>query len=203
MEELFNFKSLVDKFNDDMAIHIPDRVDIRIPNAEERLRGGLNYYVRRFNMDDSISAEWNETNYRPVVQWMESNHGRGLLMCGGCGLGKTLIGKYILPYIIRDSCRRIVNTYSVSDLAANPDEIMRYHILYIDDVGTETMSNIYGNKRVPFSELVALAEQEGKLLILSTNLNSEDIKEKYGTRTYDRLRYITKYVPFTGKSLRK
>ena len=198
-----DFKSLVDRLNDGTGVQIPETVSIRIPDAEQRLRGGLDYFVNVFSRGEVQKAEWNEKNYRPIVDWMTDNKGRGLLMVGSCGLGKSLIGKYILPYLIRDACRKVVNVFNAQELNSKPDEIIGYHIIYIDDIGTENVSNIYGNKRIPFMELCDATEQKGKLLMCSTNLTIEELKEKYGDRTVDRLKSTTKVVPFIGESLRK
>lgn len=177
-----------------------DTVRISIPNAERRLRGGLQYVVR---MKSGRDAEWDEHNYRPIVDWMTDNQGRGLLMLGGCGLGKSLIGMYILPLLINDVHKKIVNIYNAQELNQKIDEILRLHIIYIDDIGTEGNLNSYGNKRVPFAELCDAAEKKGKLLILTSNLNVEELTRRYGDRVVDRLVAITKVVPFVGKSLRK
>ena len=199
----FDFKSLVDRLNDGTGVQMPEMVSIRIPDAEQRLRGGLDYFVNVFSRGEVQKAEWNEKNYRPIVDWMTDNKGRGLLMVGSCGLGKSLIGKYILPYLIRDACRKVVNVFNAQELNSKPDEIIGYHIIYIDDIGTENVSNIYGNKRIPFMELCDATEQKGKLLMCSTNLTIEELKEKYGDRTVGRLKSTTKVVPFIGESLRK
>jgi DNA replication protein DnaC len=199
----FDFKDLVNRLNNETCAKLPDTVSIKIPNAEEWLRGGLDYFVSIFSRGTVKKATWNENNYRPIVDWMTDNKERGLFMAGSCGLGKTLIGKYILPYLIRDSCRKVVNIFNAQELNSKPDEILGYHIIYIDDVGTENISNIYGNKRIPFIELCDAMEQQGKLLICSTNLNVEELKQKYGERTIDRLRATTKFVTFEGESLRK
>ncbi len=201
--EKIDFKSIVERLNDGTGVQLPSTVSIKIPNAEERLRGGLDYFVNVFSRGAVTKATWNEANYRPVVDWMTDNQGRGLLMIGNCGLGKSLIGKYILPYLIRDSCRKVVNIFSAQELNNKPDEILSCHIVYIDDIGTENISNIYGNKRIPFMELCDAAEQKGKLLICSTNLTLDELADKYGERTIDRLRATTKVVPFVGQSLRK
>lgn len=201
--EKIDFKSIVERLNDGTGVQLPSTVSIKIPNAEERLRGGLDYFVNVFSRGAVIKAAWDEANYRPVVDWMTDNQGRGLLMIGNCGLGKSLIGKYILPYLIRDSCRKVVNIFNAQELNSKPDEILSYHIIYIDDIGTENVSNIYGNKRIPFMELCDAVEQKGKLLICSTNLTLDELAEKYGERTIDRLRATTKVIPFVGKSLRK
>jgi len=198
-----DFKNIVERFQDGASIPLPDVVNLRIPNAEKRLRAGLDYFVRVFSRGGVKCAAWNENNYRPIVDWMSDNKGRGLLMIGNCGLGKTLIGKYILPYLMRDSCGRILNVFNAQELNTRPDEIMRYHLIYIDDIGTEDVSNIYGNKRIPFMELCDAVEQKGKLLICSTNLTLDELSRKYGDRTIDRLKATTKVVPFVGCSLRK
>ena len=86
---------------------------------------------------------------------------------------------------------------------ANLEEVKKKHIIYIDDVGTENLSVKYGEKRLAFAELADEAEKKGKLLILTTNLTIDELREKYGERTIDRLRAITKTVLFSGISLRK
>lgn len=194
------FKQLVSQMRDTGYPQEIDRVQINIPNAEKRLRGGLQYFV---NMKLGSNAEWNEHNYRPIVEWMEDNKGKGLLMFGGCGLGKSLIGMYILPLLIKDVHRKVVNIFSAQDMNKKIDEILKLHLVYIDDIGTEDNLNSFGNKRVPFAELCDEAEKMGKLLILTTNLNIGEIADRYGERVVDRLIATTKAVPFIGDSLRK
>lgn len=149
------FKSLVAQMRDCGYPQDIDRVHIHIPNAEHRLRGGLQYFV---NMKSGCNAEWNENNYRPIVDWMADNKGKGLLMLGGCGLGKSLIGMYILPLLIKDVHRKVVNIFNAQELNKKIDEILNMHIVYIDDIGTEDNLNSYGNKRMPFAELCDAAE---------------------------------------------
>lgn len=194
------FKNLISQMRDTGYPQEIDRVQISIPNAEKRLRGGLQYVV---NMKSGCNAEWNEHNYRPIVDWMTDNKGKGLLMFGGCGLGKSVIGMYILPLLIKDVHKKVVNIFSAQELNKKIDEILKLHIIYIDDIGTEDNLNSYGNKRMPFAELCDDAEKKGKLLILTTNLSINELTERYGDRVVDRLIATTKAVPFTGDSLRK
>lgn len=194
------FKNLISQMRDTGYPQEIDRVQISIPNAEKRLRGGLQYVV---NMKSGCNAEWNEHNYRPIVDWMTDNKGKGLLMFGGCGLGKSVIGMYILPLLIKDVHKKVVNIFSAQELNKKIDEILKLHIIYIDDIGTEDNLNSYGNKRMPFAELCDNAEKKGKLLILTTNLSINELTERYGDRVVDRLIATTKAVPFTGDSLRK
>lgn len=194
------FKNLISQMRDTGYPQEIDRVQISIPNAEKRLRGCLQYVV---NMKSGCNAEWNEHNYRPIVDWMTDNKGKGLLMFGGCGLGKSVIGMYILPLLIKDVHKKVVNIFSAQELNKKIDEILKLHIIYIDDIGTEDNLNSYGNKRMPFAELCDDAEKKGKLLILTTNLSIDELTERYGDRVVDRLIATTKAVPFTGDSLRK
>lgn len=198
-----DFNQIIQRFEKGEALFLADKVRIRIPNAEQRLRGGLDYFVKRYTFGKESHAKWMEKNYRPIVDWMSDNEGRGLLITGGCGLGKTLIAKHILPLLLQDSCRKLVNIFTAQELNTKIDEILKLHIICIDDVGTEELAKIFGNVRCAFSELCDAAEQNGKLLIITTNLTANELEAKYGERTIDRLKAITKFVPFTGKSLRK
>jgi len=72
----------------------------------------------------------------------------------------------------------------------------------IDDVGTEPNQKRYGVTHNYFAELVDLCERQEKLLICSTNLSREELTERYGLRTMDRLTALTKRVFFEGESLR-
>ena len=198
-----DFSQIIQRFEKGEEMFLADKERISIPNAEQRLRAGLDYFVDKYSCGENNHAEWIEKNYRPIVEWMTDNKGKGLLITGSCGLGKTLIAKHILPLLIRDSCRRVINIFTAQELNTKIDEILKLHTIYIDDIGTESVSKIYGNVRCTFSELCDAAEQRGKLLMITTNLTASELEEKYGERTLDRLRAITKFVAFSGKSLRK
>lgn len=79
MEQIIDneyFRNLVSQMRDTGYPQEIDRVQINIPNAEKRLRGGLQYVV---NMKSGCDAEWNERNYRPIVDWMTDNKGKGIV----------------------------------------------------------------------------------------------------------------------------
>ena len=173
---------------------MPELIHIRIPDAQANLYNGIKMFCRE-------NTRWSP-DYERVADWLSDNKGRGLLLSGKCGLGKSLIGMRIIPLLLSYYCKKIISIYTAQELSSKPDEIMKRHIIYIDDIGTEDISNIYGNKRVPFAELVDTAEREGKLLIISTNLDEEHLKEKYGERVVDRLHAITRKITINGKSMR-
>ena len=171
-------------------------VNFKIPEARTHLWSGLQYFCGK-------DAAWTQ-DYEPIAAWLSDNKGKGLLMSGSCGTGKTLIGSRIIPLLLYHYCNKLmVFQYPAQEINCKVDEILRQKIIYIDDVGKENMLNSYGNKRWIFPEIVDEAERRGKMLILSTNLDAEHLAEKYDDRTMDRLRSLTRLAPFTGKSLRK
>lgn len=184
-----------------------ERLHIQIPNAREKLEAGLRYYL-------GDNLVWIPA-YDEVVAWLTDNHRRGLLCVGGNGLGKTLICQNILPVLVEQYVGRIISCYSAVEMGLHLDELLRLELLSIDDIGTEPMETMqYGVRRIAFSELVDLAEKRGTLLILSTNLRTNhgvdgkgniipSIEDRYGLRTYDRLKAVVKSVVFTGPSLRR
>ena len=193
--EQIDFKSAIERLRDTTYKPLPDKVHISVPNAGTHLKGGLKYFC-------GDAARWN-IDYDKIALWLSDNKGRGLMLVGGCGVGKTLIGMRIIPLLLNHYCRKVVTICTANELNNSPDEIIRNHIIYVDDVGTEEISNIYGNKRVPFAELVGLAERDGKLLMFSTNLDDEHLAQKYGNRTTDRLHAVTRKITIKGKSNRK
>ena len=171
-------------------------VDFSIKDAEERLRHGLEYYCGK-------EAVWNE-EYQPVTEWLSNNEERGILISGYCGTGKTLICCRIIPVLLYSGADRLMSYQChATELGERLTEMMKHKVAIIDDIGTEDKYQSYGNKHYPFIELVDNAERKGNLIIATTNLNTEHLSLKYGQRTVDRLRALTKLVTFTGKSLRK
>lgn len=174
---------------------IPDVVKISIPNAKAALWECIRYCIGN-------KAQW-QPEYDDIVRWLSDNEGKGLLCIGNCGRGKTLICGKVIPVLFSACCRKMVSCYDAQQMNANIDAVKQKHIICIDDIGTESLSVKYGEKRMTFPELVDEAEKKGKLLIITTNLSLSEIKEKYGERTLDRLRAITTPVVFKGESLRK
>ena len=193
--EQINFQKALDNLREIGYNPVPSLIHITIPEAKDNLWRGLNFFTNN-------QAIW-QPEYDEVAKWLSDNRGRGLLCLGNCGRGKTLICWKIIPLLLNYYHRKVINCYDAQQMNAKLDEVKRYHILYIDDIGTENVSVKYGEKRLAFPELVDEAEKKGKLLIVTTNLSIQELKEKYGERTVDRLRAITTPILFKGESLRK
>lgn len=174
---------------------IPNLVRVNIPNAREVLWSGLKYY-------EGEKAVWlNE--YNEIADWLTENNGKGLLCYGNCGRGKSLICWKIIPLLLNYYHGKIISCYDSLQMNSNIDEVKSKHLIYIDDIGIENVSIKFGERRLAFSEIVDESEKRGKLLIVTTNLSLDELAQKYGERTMDRLVAITKRVKFIGESLRK
>lgn len=172
-----------------------EAVQIRISDATEILKRGLKHFLG----DD---ARW-LMSYNEIADWLSDNKGRGLLCMGGVGLGKSLICARILPLVLYHYANRIIRVYDATDINENIDEIKGQKLFIIDDAGVEGIGVKYGNRRNALAEIVDWCERSGALMVITTNLTTDQLVEKYGERTMDRLRATTRKVVFTGKSFRK
>ena len=192
-------KALSEIFNDlkDFGFQVPERFFFKVPNARQRLANGLQYWLQR----EGVQPEW-LPEYELVADWLSDNKGKGLLLAGSCGRGKTLIATRILPVFFHEF-KRVYSIYNSYDLNSKQREVFTSHFLCIDDLGVENESVQYGERRNVFVELIDSVEKKGKLLVVTTNLTPTEIEEKYGTRTIDRLYSCCTIVEFNGASLRK
>ena len=186
-----------------MAVPAP-QVEIRIPDAHTVLERCFRYFLSV----QQAELEW-QPEYDEVAAWLENNHGRGLFLYGDCGRGKSLLARYVLPALLLKYMRKVVSVYDVQQMNSRLDEVLTKHIISLDDIGTEEISNVYGNKRLAFAEIMDAAEKQGKLVIVSTNLQkhgkgqAKGIVETYGERVYERIIATTKRIEFKGASLRR
>lgn len=174
------------------------KVYIAVPHAEIVLRKVLENFLAL----EGRSLKW-LPEYDEVAQWLSGNRGRGLFLYGSCGRGKTLLCRYVLPAILLAYCRKVVTVFDMNEVNKNIDAVLAKHIVSLDDVGTETLSIQYGQRRMAFSEILDAAEKNNKLLIASSNLNVGEIVNHYDDRVLDRLKSTTVRILFEGNSLRE
>ena len=168
--------------------------------AQDLFDRGMRYYVGegyKF-LDD----------YKQIVDWLRDNNKKGLLITGNNGTGKSVIACGLIPtllYHFLTENTHIYSAYRLADTYRNQTtmwDLIDNKPIVIDDLGTEHYYFEYGEKRDLFAELVDQAEKDKRLMIITTNLTTDQIKERYGVRTYDRLRALTKVVSLTGESMR-
>ena len=177
-----------------------NKVRFRLENADEVLMRGLVHFCGE-------QTQW-LPEYEEVAEWLSNNDGKGLMCIGDCGRGKTLITQQIIPLMFQHYIRLLDGTkpaivcYTAIDLLDKFEEISQYKTICIDDVGTEPNQKKYGVTHNYFSELVDLCERKEKLLVCSTNLSGDELQQRYGLRTFDRLTALTRRVFFEGESFR-
>ncbi len=173
-------------------------VRIQIPNAKGLFCCVMEYFLNQKNEKFEFQPEYEE-----IINWLSDNQGKGLLLYGTCGRGKTFISKYVIPPILLKYQRKVVSFYDATEANRKLDEVLSKHIIAIDDIGVEDKSVVYGSKRNAFDEIMDSVEKKGKLIIITTNLTSAELLEKYGERVMSRIIGNCKRVLFNGKDLRK
>jgi len=158
-------------------------------------------FVKAFKYYDRTIDEYNhKTEYDKIIDWMVDTKGRGLMLMGDCGTGKSTILNYVIPAIFRTITNKILRSVSAKELGAV--EKNKSPFIIIDDLGTESIKNDYGTKIDAVADAISYAEDSSKTLLVTTNLTPKSLDDRYSDRTLDRLRKC-KVVVIKGKSFRK
>lgn len=179
--------------------NLPAPFRIQIPNARKVLAHFLGSYLRSVGI---TSGKW-IPEYDEVAAWLTDNKGKGLLLHGTCGRGKSILTRFVIPAILNQYYRKVVSVYDIQRMNEELDDALTKRFIALDDIGTEELRIKYGERRMPFAEIMDIAEKRGNLVIISTNLSGAEFKERYGDRILDRIKSITVRVPFDGPSFRK
>ena len=151
------------------------------------------YYDRTVEKYEHLPA------YDEIIDWMVDTKGRGLMLMGECGLGKSTILNFVIPAIFRTKTNKILRSVPAKELGAVDRN--KAPFIIIDDLGTESIKNDYGTKIDAVADAISYAEESSKTLLITTNLTPQALKERYDERTLDRLRKC-KVVIIKGKSFR-
>lgn len=151
------------------------------------------YYDRTIDKYDHLSS------YDEIIDWLVDTKGRGLMLMGECGLGKSTILNYVIPAIFRTKTNKVLRSVPAKELGAIDRNVAPFII--IDDLGTESIKNDYGTKIDAVADAISYAEDSSKTLLITTNLSPKSLKERYDERTLDRLRKC-KVVIIKGNSFR-
>ena len=142
--------------------------------------------------------------YKEIIQWLSNSEGKGLLMTGSNGRGKTAILKGVIPLIFksRGYVLKVLNSTEI-----DPNIFQTYlnkkKFIAIDEIGKDSIIKDYGNIKDPVEAAIDHCEDRIKLLLMTSNLTAEQIQSRYGNRTLDRIKRLCKIVVFKGSSFRK
>ena len=152
--------------------------------------------------DRSISKLQWLPEYDQVIDWLADSKGQQLCLMGAKGRGKTNIVMHVIPkifkyygFVVKTIPCTSLHNLTVFELA------MSSRYLALDEVGIEKEANNYGVTFEPFIDVMNVYENNNGVLMFSTNLTMNMIKERYGSRVLDRMKRY-KIVEFKGNSLR-
>lgn len=137
-----------------------------------------------------------------VAEYLKDTQGKHLCLLGRVGTGKTLLATKILPILFQMQYNKFFTSIKAVNLADELRVAKRNNFVIIDDVGTESDAMDFGNKISQFSEWIDTLENRSSMSIITTNLSADQIKQRYGMRTYDRIRGLFKVITFNEKSMR-
>lgn len=146
----------------------------------------------------------------------------GLWLCGLGGTGKTTAVKAIQKLVssldIQDPIKAspshqvsaglvVISANQLCDLYVNePKKFQSYQreaLLAIDDLGAEPEKIMnYGQQCNPFAELLAFRYENRLITIVTTNLPSDVIRNRYGDRTADRVKHMMEVVAMPDTNYR-
>lgn len=165
-----------------------------------------------FAADDGADSRIMRAAKRYVDNFAQfKEQGKGLLLYGGVGTGKTFAAACIVNALIdtgkpclMTNFARVLNTlWSIEEKQAYIDSFNKFDLLVLDDLGTERRSE-YAQEQV-FN--VIDSRYRAKLpLIITTNLSIEEIKKPDSvgnSRIYDRVLEMCHPVEVTGHSRRR
>lgn len=190
---------ILDMFLEEDIIIPPQPTYIRISNAREHFENTFRKIATYFKFDYTY-----QKGYDDVVDWLSDNKGKGLALLGGCGVGKTMMLKYVLPYVISTQTDYKVAQFDATKFRSitDIDNLLKNKNIAIDDVGVEEVVSDYGNKVNPFSVIMDEVEKYNKMILFTSNLLPKELKERYKTRTYDRLKATVTIATILGSSNR-
>ena len=140
------------------------------------------------------------SNFEAAKQYAEdfSKNGGNLLIIGSTGTGKTHITTSIAKVVISkghsviyDSAENIVSDFEADKFKSGysqkesvSDKYLECDLLIIDDLGTEFQSQF---SSVCLYNLINTRQNKGLSTIISTNLDSKKLAERYDGRIYTRI----------------
>ena len=153
--------------------------------------------------------------YEEIVDWMTDTKGKGLLLMGACGRGKSIIIQGVIPVLMKMKGYTARPSHAQSfyfppqfstgnwPCPSCFEYLLRTSFPVIDELGVEGQRNEYGEKSEGFNLIINAAEMTCKPLFVSTNLSGDEIVNRYGERTLDRLGHLCRIVTFSGESMRR
>lgn len=184
----------------------------------ERLKNAslMDAKMRNATLRNFIRKQDNQKLYKIIKNYVENfetffQKNRGILFWGTVGTGKTYAAACIANELLNQNVSVIMTSFvkilpQLQDFNADESEIINKlnvaRLLIIDDLGTERTTD-YALEKV--YNVIDSRYRTGKPLILTTNLNYEDMQHTQDIRyrrIYDRILEMCHPVKVSGRSWR-
>lgn len=172
-------------------------------------------FRHRIFEDDEPTRE----NIKRVAKFLtDDNQKFGMIFLGLCGNGKTTMlyaFQQSVNYLNRnnlfaDSSQVGIQIMDAKEIAGIAKDVKEFRtiknrpMLAIEDMGREPTEVLdYGNILNPVIDLIEYRYDAQLFTIITTNLNPEEIRAKYGARVADRFNEMLEKIIFKNKSYRK
>ena len=167
-----------------------------------------------FDADDNANAHISSVARKYVENFYTmEQRGKGLLLYGGVGTGKTYIAACIINALVEQgiTCKltnfsRLANEWMAREFNEKQnfvDGLNTYDLLVIDDLGSERSSE-FMNELV--YSVIDTRHKSGKPMIVTTNLSGDDLKhpkDVTAERVYSRLFEMCIPIEVKGADRRK
>jgi DNA replication protein DnaC len=175
----------------------------------------LEYYPDEYNSQIGTSPrKLMERNFQSIRRYALTfgPNADNLLFVGGTGLGKTFLSASIARVVADRGYSVVYETSSrlfakLEKAKFNPteetrkeaDKLMDCDLLIVDDLGTEMPGQFV---TAAFYSLLNDRMLEGKPMVISTNLNVDEISRRYSPQIASRLQGSFTLLPFVGEDIR-
>ena len=171
-----------------------------------------------------VYNEFIDDQLRQIAKWLTTGSSKfGMVLCGGCGNGKTTMLKALQNLIRHLQIRRptadpgssygacygltIVDALQITQLCKSDHtkylELVQNDMLAIDDLGTEPVEVMdYGNIITPVIDLLTKRYEAQLFTIVTTNLDPKEIRKRYGDRIADRLNEMMEKIVYRNPTYR-
>jgi len=204
-----------------LLLRRPMKARFKLPMSEDEayayllaaMMAEVEYRHRSFCTSEDMENQLHE-----IAHWLTSSSPKfGMLLCGGCGNGKStmlkafqlLLNNLHIPKSFNDGTYgiQIVDAKYIAYLCKNNYDAYRKLIsvdmLGIDDLGTEPSEVMdYGNVYTPVIDLLTKRYEEQLFIIITTNLTPQQIREHYDDRSADRLNEMVEKIVFKNGTYR-
>jgi DNA replication protein DnaC len=173
----------------------------------------VEYRHCQFVINDTVKAQ-----VETMAEWLTSDSPKfGILLCGGCGNGKTTLVKAFQQLLcclnLRDEYNRTTYGMQIKDARQIVrmmkfdypawEKLSQVEMLAIEDLGIEAVEIVeFGNVICPIVDILTKRYDMQLFTIITTNLTPAEIREKYGDRIADRMNEMMVKIIFNNPTYR-